>query len=455
MVWPVKGYAINQPFGKKGEYWKACGYHTGVDIAAPRGTVIVAPVPGTIRHRNYGAWAGDAQFVISPDPGSTGDDLIDHGEVFFAHVQTRLPDGTQVEAGQPISKVGNKGNSTGPHLHLELHSRKQQWNCGVMRNPQRVLDWKPGAGWRYPAGTKVYQKYLKWDGHLQNADGLSTSIGCWQEMLHAHPLQYGSDVEITEQWNRAVAHETQKCQSQHVPPPDQPVEAVFVGPRQFEHVKGMTGAPYVWVPEDDPSTPETGWDGSWHKSASLEALREEIDAAWPDRSRASDGTIGDAAHSTSLSEHNPVGHPYGPKHGTPGAVHAMDITAEGIDADAVVAATIGDHRLWYVIYDGSIYSKTYDWAQRPYKGSNPHTSHIHFSLAADDQGSAVRNELDLSQWLPVIEPPVEPEHPEPPPVEYVTMEQYRRDMAKVSDGVAEVMKAMVDVRAALEDAADR
>jgi hypothetical protein len=419
-----------------------CGWHTGVDIAAPLGTAIYAPISGTIRHRNYGSCFGKHQFVISPSPGDTGDPLIDKGEVFFAHTTSRLADGTRVRYGQRIASVGSEGCSSGSHLHMEFHSVKQQSTCSVMRNPQPILDWRPGVNWRYPVGTKVYQKYLKWDGHLQNADGLSTSIGCWQEMMHVHPLQYGSDVKVTEQWNRVVAHETQKCQSQHIPPPDQPVEAVYVGPKQFEHVKNATNAPYIWVPEESPETPETGWDGSWHNSVSLDRLRAEVDARWPDRNKAMDGTIGDYEHSKSLSEHNPVGHSFGPKYGTPGAVHAIDITAwESADgenvADVVAKAVVGDHRVWYIIYDGYIYSKTYDWAMRPYNGSNPHTTHVHISLAADDQDSAVRNELDVSQWLPVVELPPEP----PVGGDYVTHDEFDEWRNRVGKSLEDLLEA--------------
>lgn len=256
---PVRGYGVSTPYRKVGSWWKACGWHTGVDIAAPRGTPIYAPIAGTIRHRNYGSCFGSRQFVISPSAGQP----FAAGEVFFAHVLSRLPDGTRVEAGQKISEVGSEGCSSGPHLHLEYHSVKQQWSCGVMRDPAPILAWQPSGGggtppsgdWKYPSGTKVHQKYLKWRGHEQNADKKSTSIGAWQDMLNRHSLQGGATLPITEAWHSMTAAETQKCQTQHVPPADQPLEAVFVGPKQFEHVKADTKSPYVWVPDDSAPPP--------------------------------------------------------------------------------------------------------------------------------------------------------------------------------------------------------
>jgi len=138
-MWPIPGYAINQAYGIKGKYWKACGWHTGADIAAPKGTPILAPIAGTIRWRNYGSSFGRSQFVISPSKGQP----FANEELFVAHTIDRLPDGTEVRAGQHIARVGADGNATGPHGHFERHSRKQAWYCGVMLNPQDMFNWKP------------------------------------------------------------------------------------------------------------------------------------------------------------------------------------------------------------------------------------------------------------------------------------------------------------------------
>lgn len=142
---------------------------------------------------------------------------------------------------------------------------------------------------------------------------------------------------------------------------------------------------------------------AWFVAPSLLALRAEVDARWPRRSRALDGTIGDSAHERSRNEHNPVGHRNGPRNGTPGAVHAIDITAEGIDPRAVVAAAVGDPRVWYVIYDGTIWSRTYGWAARPQRG-DPHRGHLHISLRAETPALARAAENDRSRWLSAARP---------------------------------------------------
>lgn len=117
---------------------------------------------------------------------------------------------------------------------------------------------------------------------------------------------------------------------------------------------------------------------SWRLAKSLEKLRIQINAAYPNRSRVSDGTIGDQAHSARKSDHNP---------NAQGVVTAMDIThdpANGVDGKVLSRQLVKDSRVKYVIFGGEIY-RTYkpklDWAK--YTGSNPHNHHIHVSVVGD------------------------------------------------------------------------
>jgi len=137
----------------------------------------------------------------------------------------------------------------------------------------------------------------------------------------------------------------------------------------------------------------------WHVAPSLMRLRAEVNARWPYRSRISDGTIGDLRHQSRTNSHNPVGGPGGPLFGTRGAVQGMDITAAGIDPSVVLRATVGDPRVWYVIFNGQIWSRTTGWAPRRQYG-DPHTTHIHVSLRSDSQAAAVWAELSTAAWLP-------------------------------------------------------
>lgn len=125
----------------------------------------------------------------------------------------------------------------------------------------------------------------------------------------------------------------------------------------------------------------------WYLAASLIALGNEINSHWPRRDTASDGAIGDASHQARKSDHNP-------DWDAGGVVRAIDIDNNGIDVNAVLKALIGDQRVWYVIWDRHIYSRTYGWKKQVYAGDDPHTGHIHVSLV---HSRAAEN--DTSKWL--------------------------------------------------------
>lgn len=111
---------------------------------------------------------------------------------------------------------------------------------------------------------------------------------------------------------------------------------------------------------------------AWRLAPSLKNLFAEIDAVWPNRDRRTDGSIGDAAHQATTSDHNPDSR---------GIVHAIDIDRDGIDPYYVVGQCIDDTRpTSYVVYNRQIWSRTRLWVPRPYTGSNPHTDHIHVSI---------------------------------------------------------------------------
>jgi hypothetical protein len=129
---------------------------------------------------------------------------------------------------------------------------------------------------------------------------------------------------------------------------------------------------------------------AWRVARSLLTLREECNQRWPDRSKVSDGTIGDPAHATRTSDHNAwVIDPSGV-----GVVRALDITAKGIDAPAYAEhvrqlGASGDRRLnpsGYVIWDRRIASSSKGWGWRAYSGKNPHTQHCHVSVTTVQAG---------------------------------------------------------------------
>lgn len=110
---------------------------------------------------------------------------------------------------------------------------------------------------------------------------------------------------------------------------------------------------------------------SWHLAPALVQLRAEVNARWPGRSKRSDGTIGDAAHSARRSDHNP---------NRRRSVNAIDITASGIDTGALIAAAKRHPSVRYIIHNRRIMNRDIgNFKPRPYRG-NPHTAHVHISI---------------------------------------------------------------------------
>jgi len=123
---------VSTAYGIRGSHWSCRrdsagnGIHTGVDFAAPTGAKVVAARSGTVRHRNYGSAFGYHQVAVTCSDGT---------EDFYAHMRTRVADGTHVSAGDKIGEVGSEGNVTGPHLHFEKHNRQGSWSCEVIVDP--------------------------------------------------------------------------------------------------------------------------------------------------------------------------------------------------------------------------------------------------------------------------------------------------------------------------------
>jgi hypothetical protein len=142
---PVPGYGVTTPYGKRGSYWSCDrdaagnGIHTGVDIASPTGAKVVAARPGKAVYSSHGASFGYHQLDIVCDDGTRD---------FYAHMTTRTVDnGSRVDAGQAVGKVGAEGNVSGPHLHFERHATTYGgWSCSVVRDPAPSINYQPAAG---------------------------------------------------------------------------------------------------------------------------------------------------------------------------------------------------------------------------------------------------------------------------------------------------------------------
>ena len=118
---------------------------------------------------------------------------------------------------------------------------------------------------------------------------------------------------------------------------------------------------------------------TWRVAKSLLHLRDQVNARWPNRRKDSDGTIGNAEHSSRTSDHNP---------NPEGVVCAIDIThdpASGCDSYALAETLRAnrDPRIKYIISNRRIASGSDGpaaWTWRKYTGANPHDHHCHISV---------------------------------------------------------------------------
>ncbi|MCZ9339478.1 M23 family metallopeptidase, partial [Streptomyces sp. TRM76130] len=98
-VLPTSSYTITSTFGQAGVYWSS-GYHTGLDFAAPTGTLIKAVHSGTITEAG---WAGSYGYrtILTLDDGT---------EVWFCHQSSiSVSVGQKVSTGDVIGRVGATG----------------------------------------------------------------------------------------------------------------------------------------------------------------------------------------------------------------------------------------------------------------------------------------------------------------------------------------------------------
>lgn len=152
--WPLKNVIITQNFGgtefakRNPGVYAGRAYHPGVDLGAPRGTAIYAPLSGTVRA------TGNTDLV--PGCYSWGKwTLIDHANglsTLYAHQDViSVTPGQKVATGEVIGYTGNTGYSTGPHLHFTVYAKdgvtvrkfneiKTSTSCGPASTPVAAAD---------------------------------------------------------------------------------------------------------------------------------------------------------------------------------------------------------------------------------------------------------------------------------------------------------------------------
>jgi len=110
-VWPAKGW-VTSGFGRRvSPFTGKPQAHHGLDIAAERGTPILAPARGRV---TYAGRKGPLGQTVE----------IDHGfgiKTLYGHCdEIHVKRGQRVERGQWIAAIGSTGRSTGPHLHYAV-----------------------------------------------------------------------------------------------------------------------------------------------------------------------------------------------------------------------------------------------------------------------------------------------------------------------------------------------
>lgn len=108
-IWPAEG-VVSDVYGTRH------GHHKGIDIAADMKTPIHTVDKGVVTKSYYSGSYGHVVFIKHDN----------NLETVYAHLNKRLVSkGQTVEQGQIIGEMGSTGDSSGIHLHFEVH--KQEW----------------------------------------------------------------------------------------------------------------------------------------------------------------------------------------------------------------------------------------------------------------------------------------------------------------------------------------
>ena len=109
---PVDNIRLTSRFGfRKNPTGPGNMNHNGLDYAVPMGTPIKASAAGTVVQA---AWAGHSGYRVKIDHGNGLETSYNHNSALKVSV------GQKVQRGDVVSLAGSTGNSTGPHLHLEV-----------------------------------------------------------------------------------------------------------------------------------------------------------------------------------------------------------------------------------------------------------------------------------------------------------------------------------------------
>ena len=137
---PVVGYTLANASSEYGDDRDGGSrLHKGIDVAAPRGTPVVAVADGIARRR-MGGPGGNAIWI--------------NGKYYYAHLSKfAVSDGQKVKKGDVIGYVGSTGtSSTGPHLHFGIDPKGGFGSGGSWVDPRAFLNGAVGSPGGGPQG---------------------------------------------------------------------------------------------------------------------------------------------------------------------------------------------------------------------------------------------------------------------------------------------------------------
>ncbi|NQU37240.1 MAG: M23 family metallopeptidase [Actinobacteria bacterium] len=141
VIAPIDGAPVTGSFGTTGPHWAVA--HSGSDISATTGTPVKAVVGGTIKsifvHPAYGTVV---RLVRKDDV-----------EIWYCHLSKPLVlPGQHVDQGAIVGEVGATGNTTGPHLHIEVRVNH------IPTDPLQFFLTTPGKPAPAPAWAAAYRE---------------------------------------------------------------------------------------------------------------------------------------------------------------------------------------------------------------------------------------------------------------------------------------------------------
>lgn len=135
--------------------------HHGVDFAAPGTHEIVAVADGSVSHSYLSISYGEVIFIVHKLDGQTWESVYAH----MREGSRRVEEGDRVNQGQVIGIMGNTGDTTGQHLHFELH--KGRWNINKT-NAVNPLD--------YLKDPEDFKRYRLVTGTFPNAQSFAEAL---------------------------------------------------------------------------------------------------------------------------------------------------------------------------------------------------------------------------------------------------------------------------------------